>query len=130
MTLPLRPRIYWFETAQRWAISARPLADPRKAEAFVHALRQQCRAIRNELVHAWVVDDEHLRVATQIVQRYYGQYEFVERARWQAPPPPPPKVAKTRSPAYVVFCALVGWDEPTNLSYDRARGLSRHEADH
>lgn len=126
-----RPRIYWFETAHKWAISAAPLADARKAEMFASALRQQCRGIFNEMVHAWIVDDEHLQAAQQVVKRYYGHYELIAREQPQATPKPPPrpdKPARPRSPAYIVFCALVGWDEPTGLSYDRARVLYRHAA--
>lgn len=125
----LRPRIYWFETASKWAISAAPLTDRRKAEMFAGALRQQCRAIFNEMLRVWIVDDAHLGAAQQVVQRYYGHYEFIERERPQAsPPPPPPLPARPRSAAYIVFCAMVGWDEPVNLSYDRARALYRHAA--
>src|SRR5262245_10181560 len=124
-----RPRIFWFEAAHKWAINAVALADVRSAEKFTASLRQQCRAVFNKLVNAWMIDDCHLGAAQKIVANFYGHYEFVARQRAQAaPPPPPPPPERPRSAAYIVFCALVGWDEPADLSYDRARDLYRHAA--
>lgn len=121
-----RPRIFWFEAAHKWAVSAAPLADARSAEKFTAALRQQCRAVFNRLVRAWMIDECHLNAARKVVTNYYGHYEFV--ARQQRQPAPPPQPTRPQSPAYIVFCALVGWDEPACLSYDRARELYRHAA--
>lgn len=126
-----RPRIFWFETAHKWAISAAQLSDRAQREMFTTAMRQQCAAIFNEMVHAWIVDDDHLRCAQQVLTKYYGQFEFIAREQpRQAPPPPPPPqhTARVRVPAYVVFCALVGCEQGTSLSYDTARALYRHAA--
>lgn len=130
MNCQSRPRIFWFETAHKWAISAAPLSDRSKREMFTTALRQQCSAIFNEMVHAWIVDDGHLQNAQQVIRKYYGQFEFVAREQRKAPPPPPRPQLSTRfrTPAYVVFCALVGCEQGTNLSYDNARALYRHAA--
>ena len=128
MIRQLRPRIYWFEAAGKWAIAAIPLTDTRQAELFTTALRQQCRAVFNEIVRAWMVGEEHLRAAQQVVRKHYGHYELVERQRAQAPTAPAPPPSRTRSPAYVVFCALVGCEQGTSLSYDPARTLYRHTA--
>jgi hypothetical protein len=126
-----RPRIFWFEAAYKWAISADPLSDRFKAQMFMATLRQECRAIFNETVRAWMIDDAHLGAAKKLIEKYYGKYEFVprERPRAETPPLPPPQAAvRIRAPAYVVFCSLVGCDQGTNLSYDRARALYRHAA--
>jgi hypothetical protein len=128
MISPARPRIYWFEAARKWAIRAPALSDGRQAELFVAALRQQCRAVFNETVRAWMVAEAHLRAAQQVVRKHYGHYELVERQRAQAPPPPATPPARTRAPAYVVFCALVGCDQGTSLSYETARALYRNAA--
>jgi hypothetical protein len=120
-----RPRIYWFEPAKKWAIRAEPLRDTRKAEMFVTALRQ-CGAVFNELMRVWIVADAHLAGARQVVTRYYGSFEFIERAPPQQEPPPPPR-SKSHSAAYDTFCRLVGWVGP-HLSYRRARALYRHAA--
>lgn len=137
MVCQSRPRIYWFETAKRWAICAVPLADPRKAEMFAAQLRQQCAAIFNQMIHAWVVDDDQLGGAQQLVTRYYGGFDFIERPQAKQaepaqseppPPPPPPPRPRSRSSVYQVFCALVGCEEAGHLSYARARALYRHAA--
>jgi hypothetical protein len=123
-----RARIYWFEAAGKWAVAVSPLTDVREAERFSMALRQHCRAVFNQVVRAWMVDEQHLRAAQQVVRKHYGHYELVERERAQPPPRPAPPPSRTRAPAYVVFCALVGCEQGTSLSYERARTLYRHAA--
>lgn len=127
MSTQLRPRIYWYDAARKWAVTAAPFADTRRTELFRQELRQQCRGIFNEIVRAWMVDDAHLAVAQQVLKKHYGTYDFVARERC-APPPPPPPTARARTPAYVVFCALVGCEQGISLSYADARALYRHAA--
>ena len=123
-----RPRIFWYELAQKWAIRAPALTDPIKATMFVAALRQRCSAVFHQAAQAWLVPDEALETAKELVTKYYLHYQFVGRPQPREEPAPPPPPPPPPDSAYEVFCDLVGWTGDGLLSPARARALYRQAA--
>jgi hypothetical protein len=124
---PTRPRIFWYELAEKWAVRAPPLENAHRARLFTTALRQACGAVFHHGLQAWVIPDSALEAAKQLVTQYYRHFEFVERPKPKTAPPPPPAPTPIDA-AYETFCALVGWKGPARLSFARARALYRRAA--
>lgn len=118
-----RPRIFWYEVAQKWAIRTPPLPDPNKTKQFLAGLRQACGAVFHQQAQAWTVPAAHLEKAKDLVAKYYTHYEFVEKA-----PPPPPPISVPHGESYETFCRLVGWKHKVPLTRDGAKALYRQAA--
>lgn len=119
-----RPRIFWYEVGQKWAIRTPPLPDPLKTKLFVTGLRQTCGAVFHQQAQVWTVPAKNLDKAKELVAKYYTHYEFIEKVA--TPPPAPPSFLHPES--YETFCTLVGWKRGTLPTRAEAKVLYRQAA--
>jgi len=127
------PRIFWYELAQKWAIRAPALPDQTQANRFTTALRQQCDGVFHHGMQSWLVSEDRLPAAKQLVEKYYRYYQFIARAASEEggkihDEPSRPRSQPHEILDYDFFCRLVGWSEATQLSHTEAKALYRRAA--
>ena len=129
-----RPRIYWHTLAKRWAIRIPLLLDELKARRLGADLQQMCGGVFHCGAEAWMVPENQLDPAVQLVAKYYRHYVFVDRSEPAPKPEPAPRRAPLWAPppakgeTYRTFCRIVEWADGLPLSFAVAKHLYRRAA--
>lgn len=105
-----KAKIFWAPTEGRWAVQT-PFSAAFVDELKLHAGRTKRWEPQLKL---WLVDDEHIESVKKVVEKYFGMFEFSDKA-----PPPQDNVSLNGAGPYKDFIEALGYDL-CNMVYRKA----------